>query len=229
MSNPNTIMEKIVEAGVREGGESSKVDNWKLRPAVVISVDSSLNLVIGQFDGEGFSGAPAVDIPMISFVNNVEAGDRVFVITVPPSGNYIIKNATRGGGYSHGTAFFNPDTQNRTSNTFTNILFSAAQVDVTFAKFHSGSHIAVDFHAQAFSTTGTSIVNMGIDINGTQYDTLSTVINLANNHVPFSSTFDLPGDFLPGVYTATLLWRVSLGNVSMNASDLISVRIREES
>lgn len=66
----------IVETATRLGLE------WTLRPATVQSSQSAAE-VIATYDGD------SEPIRMISLIGLVQTGSRVYVIHVPPAGNYI--------------------------------------------------------------------------------------------------------------------------------------------
>lgn len=89
MTQPGSI-ESLVTAGVGDAG-LVKLTPWQLRPAtVVIAGDVSC---MGLFAGEGVGGEALTNVPLISLVGYVPVNTRVTVLTVPPSGNYIIAKA----------------------------------------------------------------------------------------------------------------------------------------
>src|SRR5271170_6064603 len=58
---------------------------WTLRPAAV----TSSNPIMATFDGD------TVPIDMTSLIGAVYAGQRVYVLIIPPSGNYIFGTTTQ--------------------------------------------------------------------------------------------------------------------------------------
>jgi len=54
---------------------------WGLKPATVMEVGASIKIV---YDGD------TADITAVSMIGQVDIGDRVYVLFVPPSGNFIV-------------------------------------------------------------------------------------------------------------------------------------------
>jgi hypothetical protein len=57
---------------------------WQMKTAEVTGVDPATDMVLARYDGDSES------IPMISVAGVFGAGQRVYVLEVPPSGNFII-------------------------------------------------------------------------------------------------------------------------------------------
>jgi hypothetical protein len=90
VTTPDHVLNDVITAGVSEARTGVKhTDTWGLRLATVTTAGDST--VIAVFDGDGFTGVKSVPIPMISLAGYIPVGARVAVISVPPSGNYIIQ------------------------------------------------------------------------------------------------------------------------------------------
>lgn len=57
---------------------------WGLRTATVKTVSATQNLVMATFDGD------SVPVPMFSMCGTAIRGARVYVLSVPPQGNYVV-------------------------------------------------------------------------------------------------------------------------------------------
>jgi hypothetical protein len=66
-------------------------EKWNLIPGEITAPGTVTVLV--KLDGEGFGGSVAVPIPAISLIGPLTLGERVMILRVPPSGNYVISSA----------------------------------------------------------------------------------------------------------------------------------------
>lgn len=83
--NPSEEAPDLISAGIQSTVEraASLGLTWDLRPATV-SEGSSPAAVLAVYDGD------TVDISMVSMIGPLPVSTRVYVIKVPPSGNYIV-------------------------------------------------------------------------------------------------------------------------------------------
>lgn len=117
---------------------------WGLRPATVNSV--ALNSVLATYDGD------TVPIGMVSMIGTLTTGARVYVLQVPPSGNFIVGQVRA---YESGDESFTFTTQTSQTRavTFTNPFLLVPRV---FTNINSGAGVTQNWFSRAFnvSTTG---------------------------------------------------------------------------
>lgn len=225
---------ELIIAGLNESQQQTvaRVENWNLTFATVMSV-SGHSLII-QIDGEGFNGTPAVSIPAISLVDSVSAGDRVVVFTVPPNGNYVIRNASAGNAPSQSSIRITPDAQSYALPAFTDVLVGGVPATFSFTKVRDDSRIAVVYNMSGF-ITGTAGTKMAgaLNINGEDYDTSSLLFNQLVEHLSFGSSDHIPVSGDPGIpagtYDVTLRWSrpTGVGTLQMNTDDMITCLLIE--
>lgn len=148
MTDPSATVNDVVAAGLAEARQSiTPTDGWGLRPGTVIVPGDTT--VIVKFDGEGFEGTVSVSIPMISLIGYVERNARVMVLTIPPSGNYIIAGSRTG---DNAQSSIDDVIFNSSSVTYT-IAGAAALVGIVFTVPVSGK---VLFHYGGYMIVGTA-------------------------------------------------------------------------
>lgn len=135
---------------------------WGLRLATVVSVFTGQ--VIATYDGD------TVAIPMVSMIGTLGPGERVYAMSVPPSGNFIVG---RGAAYESGTVVFNFTSDNSVTAdvTFINPFVNPPRV---FTNINSGAGPTASWGSRAFNiaTNGFRMfvfgpvatwVNVGVD------------------------------------------------------------------
>lgn len=166
-------------------------------------------------------------IPGISLIGDVFANSRVWTITIPPSGTYIVgfaNTAPLGKTVPYKNLV---DTQNATLAAYKDILVGGVAVEVTFTKSHDSSGIEWQFNAGAFASATGVTVQYGLEIDGTDYPTAFLFFNTASQHQSCSAT-DVITDVSAGVYTVTARWQNPVGTqVNMDGNDLLSFTLKE--
>lgn len=124
---------------------------WGLRPATVRVVNANAT-ISAQYDGD------EVPIDMISMMGPLTIGERVYAISVPPSGNYIVGAAAQRHGVHTGeTGSFVFTFVTQTSVTQA-IVFDRPfqETPVVLTNINSGSGPTTNWQSRAFniSTTG---------------------------------------------------------------------------
>lgn len=223
----------LITTGIEESRLTVIRDaQWKLTFGIVTVVDGPALIV--QIDGEGFNGSPAVNIPAISLVDSVSQGDRVVILTVPPNGNYAIRNATAGNAPSQSSIRTVPDAQNYANAAFTDILVGGIPATFSFTKVRDDSRIAAIFNMTGF-ITGSAATKMAaaVLINGVDYDTASLFFNVLASHMGFGSSDHIPVVGDPGIpagtYDVTLRWArpTGVGTLQLNTDDTITCLLIE--
>lgn len=104
---------------------------WGLRPGTVSEYDPTTGIASVVYDGD-----VATSILSISMIGNVTAGERIFGIRVPPSGNYVVGRGQGSGTYSSGVSA-------GTSTNSTSYVVTASQWGVAFQAPGSGKIICM--------------------------------------------------------------------------------------
>lgn len=113
MTDASAVPAVDLSTSMQNNGLGSLEQEWSLAPAVVTSFDTAKMIAFGVFDGD------AAVIPMISLVGYVATNARVFVLRVPPSGNYIIGGGNLGTG--DWIAYAGPKTSNTAASSSTDV------------------------------------------------------------------------------------------------------------
>lgn len=137
-----------VLAGLAEARASvAPMDRWQLRPAVVVIAGASS--VVIKFDGEGFEGTAAVDVPATSLVGHLAVGARVMIMIVPPLGNYAIADlSTATAEYD-----FSDTDDSTTSTTYVSTGADAILVGTSFVVPASGK-VKIDWSGECANSAG---------------------------------------------------------------------------
>lgn len=211
---------------------------WQLAIATVVDATNPLATVL-QFDGDDSSTPGA--IPMVP----VGAGARVYVMQVPPAGNYIIGYATPAALATVSSMFIGGGpTQNSTTNVFTNILNASSQpFGVNINKKFDSTALRIDVQATFYSTTSASQPLFGIQVTGVAGSDSGAAglalpshwigfVPIANStlnaHTPWAGTIVLPG-LTAGVATVQLFWQRNggAGGLRMDANDAAWMTVSE--
>lgn len=224
MTTPLAIAESV--AGLR-GTPSYRSDMWQLRPATVVTGESTSLMI--QFDGEGFEGSSVVNVPATLMTGTAAPGDRVMVQSVLPNLNYVVNNLSRGPGPSQESTYIAPDAQVFGDTAFHDVLVSAVPATIRFVKYYTSSRIHVNHNMAAYVSANGIGVEGAIQIDGTDYTTTHMIYNTALQHLNVGAAFHLPADFAAGVYECTLRFRKFLGagNVNIDTFDVITCTITE--
>lgn len=173
------------------------------------------------------SDASATPVPVVNLISTPLAGDRVWVVTVPPAGNYLIgrqplQDPARMAVGSTNAASAAGTT---TSATFVDMPGPPA---VTITKAYSDTRLLIALHATSFSTVLGTVARFGVSIAGTDSDIAGLTHNLASTHLQVSGAgvFAAAG---AGTVTVTGRWRrvSGTGVLTMDANDWVSITVQE--
>jgi hypothetical protein len=89
---------ELVVSGVLDAKSVERPSAWSLRPATIVTASAVTPL--GNFDGDGVLGQAATPVPLTSLIGYVAVGERVMVLVVPPSGNYVIASLSEQPGWT---------------------------------------------------------------------------------------------------------------------------------
>lgn len=208
-----TLQSDLVAVGavgeVKENAGSLNL-TWELRPATVSSMlNGAVSLV---FDGD-------TNITLaISMVGDLGGGDRVNVIQIPPSGNYVVGF---GGGapMAQMTSFKGNASapQQVTGTSFVDVSANGVGVVTeTLYKYRNSSRIAYNIACDAFATAIGDTVEYGFEIDGTDYAAAGYFFNAAADHrmVVGASILTDSENISAGQYEVTLRWRNPSGNAA---------------
>lgn len=207
---------------------------WQLKMATIVGTSEG-SAAIGVFDGDGINGAAITSVPLISLVDSVSVDDHVLVLSVPSSGNYIIRNGTAGNAPSQNSIYAVPDVQSHNTSSYINMLhLGGLPMQFTFVKQRNNSLIAVNFHSGGYSGAASCVTEQALNINNTDYHVATYLHNSASaRHDAWGSSFHIPQPGNPtipaGTYTVTLRWRRASGGstINMDAFDLTTCLLTE--
>ena len=192
-----------------------------------------------QMDGD------TVSIQVTSMIGPVGVGSRVYIIQVPPAGNFIVgfvgnqnlttaTNMFLGGG----------PTQTSSSNVFVNILDPlSANFGIDFPKKFNNTALLISVQGTFYSITSASGPLFGIQVTGvTGNDAGAAGLAMANHwigfvaianstlnsHTPWSGSIML-SDLGSGTATVQLFWQRNqgTGGVRMDTNDAVWMSVQE--
>lgn len=146
---PDSSSEAVVNQANRLGLQ------WQLRPATV----DVASPVMATYDGDSTS------ISMTSMVGNVSQGQRVYAITVPPSGNFICGFTGQGAMYTN---------RIKVTSTTGNVLFSSIPANLR--------RVRISWRAR--SNDAAAFVNMRFRVNSVATNSYSSEIDFAVGAAP---------------------------------------------
>lgn len=195
---------------------------WTMSAATV--ADPATPTVI--FDSDTTSTA----VPVVNLVALPLAGDRVYVVSLPPAGNYMIGRVpqldpSRFGSCTYAPA--NPGSGTTVSVTFANL---PGNPSCTIVKAYDATRLKVSAFIATFSTLANTAVDLGVSCNSVDTFVWHMVHNPANTHDAYGATIFIPAAGLPaGTYTVTGRWRRSAGGgtITMNADDFFNMTVEE--
>lgn len=185
---------------------------WRLRQATAVS---NTNIVLDG-DTEPITATAVL-------IGGMAALQRVWVITVPPSGNYVIGGSELGSGNVNSlSGIFST-----TSPNFQTMNVAA----LTFTKRATATRLVLDMRAGGYLTGAAgAMVDIGLLINGGDYLIGSLVYNMINLHLPITGILYVAGGAVPaGTYSILGRVRVSGGStINMDSGDRVSFEVVEK-
>jgi hypothetical protein len=192
-----------------------------------------------QMDGDN------VSIQVTSMIGPVGVGVRVYIIQVPPAGNFIVGfvgnlNLTTANAMFIGGG----PTQTSSSNVFVNILNPlGTNFGIDFPKKFNTTALRVDVQGTFYSITSASGPLFGIQVTGvtgndsgaaglamsTHWVGFVAIANSTlNSHTPWSGSVLLP-DLGSGTATVQLFWQRNqgTGGVRMDVNDALWMTVSE--
>jgi hypothetical protein len=176
---------------------------WGVRPARVSDVMSNSVQVI--FDGDDNV------VIALSMIGTLVKNARVWVLRIPPSGNYVVGFAA--GVALPGAASFDnyAAAQSKNDAVYATMLQNGGtSATKTFVKQRTESRIAYTVMVDAFATAIGAIAEIALQINGTDYGVNSFFFNVAADHRQLVGTGIINDSASPipaGTYTVALRWR----------------------
>jgi hypothetical protein len=232
MTDPDKEAPELISVGAQ-----SLVDNaerlglkWQLRLATVVD-GADTSAVIALYDGD------SVNISMVSMIGSLLTGARIYVLEVPPSGNFILGQVTAAPVAANEEC---TSVIGMTPGTTTLAVFATVPgtPTVAFLKASSLSRLRINLEGTFYSTGAQDAgLNAGVNL-GTAGDVEILRVAFTNGsllaHTTFAGSILLdPGSFsggLPaGPYTITGIWRRNggTGTLNVDANDFWSCCVRE--
>lgn len=187
---------------------------WTLMYATTVDSESSGVTWKVLMDGDDSN------ITILSLLGTVQNGSRVAVITLPDGNNYAITQAganpmpnTDGINSAFGSA-------TTTSASYSDMSISP----LSFTKYSNASRLRVDMSLALFSSATSTKAQMGVSINGTDYDVCNIFISPANSIISTSGTVFIP-DIDAGTYDIQPRWLRSSGSGTLTTSSAESLTL----
>jgi hypothetical protein len=193
---------------------------WRLLPATVFAADtntpSSTQITIDG-DTEPTRG--------ISLLGLLPQGARVFVMVVPPQGNYIVGRSGRASIVNENGVGAAGVADATSSAAYANLLGTSS---FAFTKQDAASRLKVTIHAGGFVSVAGTKPMYGVLLGATDYDVVSQTINTINAHTNVSGFSYLSG-VAAGAYTVQGRWRraAGAGSITRNTEDWLSISVKE--
>lgn len=186
---------------------------WNLRLATIITISSRSLTVILDGDTATIGAIDMCGTPLL-------AGDRVYVLMIPTSGNYVVGlNRTIGLGADTSGFAFNGSTN---SGTFS-AMPSTPTVTITVSE---GSSILVYIQASCYSDTPGNSVQLGWNVNGTNFTAVHYGFGPTGQHISMGGQrLIFPTNLVAGTNTIIGMWKLAGGggNIFQNNDDWISM------
>jgi hypothetical protein len=194
---------------------------WIIRLATVVDGNDSA-AIKAIYDGD------SEPISMVSVSGIYSAEARVYVLAVPPSGNFIIGTNDLTTALPTGSCgFFGSVSGTTTSASFAN---TPGPITVALTKKYplGQSQLLFTHHGGAWCNGAvSSAVEFGVTVNGTTFELSKFNFNNASVHHAFGAQRQL--DAPAGTVTYTLLWRRSggTGTITIDGADLNTFSVVE--
>ena len=211
---------------------------WQIAVASVIDASDPANILV-QFDSDGTTTNGIIAMVPTS------AGARVYVMQVPPSGNYIVGYVGPSALATVNAMFLGGGpTQNSNTNVFTNILnASSTNFQAQIAKKFAGTALRIDAHGTYYSITSASQPLFGIQVTGvagtdagsgglalpSHWIGFGPIANSSlNAHTQWSGSILLP-HLGAGTATVQLFWQRNGGGggLRMDVNDAVWMTVSE--
>lgn len=193
---------------------------WRLLPATVFADDtntpSSMRITI---DGD------TEPTRAISMVGLPPQGARVFVVVVPPAGNYVVGRSGRASTVNENGVGAAAASDATSSAAYANLLGTSS---FAFTKQDAASRLKVTIHAGGFVSVAGTRPMYGVLLGATDYDVVSQTINVINSHTNISG-FSYLTSVPAGAYTVQGRWRraAGTGSITRNNEDWLSISVKE--
>lgn len=220
MTQPELIAEAI---GTVPSLRALKDTAWRLTPGTITT--GGVDSVLVQLDGEGLQGATVTVIPAVSLVGFVATGARVMIMSVPPSGNYVIAPSARYGVNQRSvSATFTPDATRNIG-----IFGDMPGISVDFTKRYDETNLKFMIAGSAFSTGVNTELAAGVTIDSTDYIVAEFTFNNSSVHHSWAGFRDDISGVVAGTYTFNARWSrpTGGGTLTMNADDRVSFSVEE--
>lgn len=194
---------------------------WRLVKGTVFDAANTPTLTLVTFDTD--------DDPSncISMIGQVAAGTRVYVMVVPPQGNYIIGLGSYGSIINENGVGAASATDSTTSATYVNM--AGASTSFSFTKASSGTRLKATMNVGAFiSGAANTRPGFAVQIGSTDYDVVGMTINPLATHTINAGFVYLSG-IAAGTYTVQGRWRriSGTGTLARNSEDPVAISILE--
>lgn len=198
-------------------GNSRLHDDWQLRYAEVVSVESGTRATARYY------GDVSSTVPVISLIGPLVQGQRVSVIFIPPGGNYVIAGS-RGNFASANVVAIGPGGGESASTAAFQVMTG---LDFLFTKHFSDTVVCVTLCGTCFTGTVAAGAEFGVFLDN-DYAVAQIFFNINNTHLGWSGVLDIP-NVPAGLYNAAVVFRryTGGGSVTWDSNDKVSLRLQE--
>lgn len=174
------------------------------------------------------SDLTATPVPVVPIIATPTVGERVYVASIPPAGNYIIGRAPLPDPAQFGSCVYcpqNPGSGTTTSASFANL---PGNPSCTVTKAYDDTDLLVDARISTQSTLANTSVELAVLVNGTDYVIWRMVHTPANTHDAYGGIIPITG-LVAGSYSVVGRWRrpAGGGTITMDSNDWFNMFVRE--
>lgn len=181
------------------------------------------------------------DIPAFTLIGAVTPGMRVMTQEVRPEGIYVVGAVTGmmalAGAYGADVSyqkFFGTNTFLAGAGYAAPTVSTGGSAEFAFVKSYDSTRLACTFNTSSFVSAAAAIMEWALLIGGTDYKIGHFFFNTANEHHATGSSAHIRTTFngdeliLPaGAYTVQVRGKCTVNNVSVDANDILSIRLQE--
>jgi hypothetical protein len=190
---------------------------WTVRLATIVDTEDA-GAVTGIYDGD------TVPIGLINTTGNALVSQaRVYVLMVPPSGNFIIGFAKSLGLVSNYNAVGASGTT--AIGTYSNL---PGAPSVTILKGGgTETKLLVDVRISSYNSDALGIADIGVQVDGTDYQVTRFFYNQALVHAAYGAQRLIP-NLSAGLKTVAGRWlQAGVGTLTQNSDDWTSITVSE--
>lgn len=196
---------------------------WLMRRATVVTRTPGTVFITARYDGD------TAAIGMVNLIGGISDGARVYVLQVPPSGNYVIGSDDYTDAMPPATTSYNAN--GTISGTTTSAAYAAYPGSISLSldkRYGAETQLLFQYVGTMWcnGATGTQ-VKVGVTVDGTDFDMSFLNFNVAASHVTVAGARQI--DAKPGLASYPLRWLRfgGTGTLTIDAADFAVFSVQE--